>query len=415
MKRLTLSATILTLALPATAAAAGSSRGVVLSVNQSRHTVELVDANRVVHTFAVHGALTGVRAGSVISFRHTGAGITAVRSAGRTRTVSYLARVVRSSGKKVVFRLADGHTVSFAGTQLSKHAKLHAKHAKHNKARVRRAFVAHAAAAGSGVTINIQGLAPGTTVLVTETTAPDGSITISITLPSGPVGTGGPVAGDQTADGVVTDVGNDTFTMTTADGSSLVFHMAADALSSVDMFPCDTVTVSYHSDSGLLVADNVDDTGTSDTGDCSGDNSSSDEVGPIVSISPSSVTIATSDQGNMTFTVDPTAALTDGYVVGDVVDVTYAPDSNGNNVASDIEYVENDVTGTVSAVSVGSVTVVDGDTGQPVTFNADPAQEMFGGVAVGDSIDVTYHQSGGLSVVDTVDDLTADGSSPGGE
>ena len=410
MKRLTLSATILTLALPATAAAAGSSRGVVLSVNQSRHAVELVDANHVVHTFTVHGALTGVRAGSVISFRRTGAGITAVRNAGSTRSVSYYARVVHSSGKKVVLRLADGRTVSFAGRQLKKHARKHTKRA----ARVHKAL-AHAASAGSGVTINIEGLAPGTTVLVSETTAPDGSITISITLPpAGSTGTTGTVAGDQSASGVVSDVGNDTFTMTTSDGSSLVFHMAADALSSVDMFPCDTVTVSYHNDSGLLVADNVDDTGTSDTGDCSGDDSSSDEVGPIVSISPTSVTIATSDQGNMTFAVDPTAGLTDGYLVGDVVDVTYAADGSGTNVASDIEYVENDVTGTVSAVSAGSITVVDGDTGKAVTFNADPAEQLFDGVAVGDTVDVTSHQAGSLPVVDNVDDLTADGSSAGG-
>jgi hypothetical protein len=313
---------------------------------------------------------------------------------------------VRTAGKHVVLRLADGRTVSFASRAAAKRTK-RTKRTKH----ARKAIARSASASAPAVTVNIQGLTPGATVLVTETVAPDGTITISITLPAAGSGS---TAGDQTVDGVVSDVQDDTFTISTADGSSLVLHMNADALAALDMFSCDTVTVSYHTDAGLLVADNVDDTGTSSSGDCAGDSGSSDETGPIVSLSSTSVTIATQDQGNMTFSVDPTAGLTDGFLVGDVVDVTYAADSSGANAASDIEYVESDATGVVTAVGAGTISFTDGQTGATDGFTADPSQQLFDGVTVGDQVDVTFHQSSGQPVVDNVDDLTADGSSGGG-
>lgn len=407
MKRLTLTATFLTLALPATAlAAGGADRGVVLSVNPARHTVELVDAHHVVHSLRYRGRIIGVRAGSVVNFHRSGAAIAGIRVAGSARVVSYYARVVRTAGKHVVLRLADGRTVSFASRAAAKRTK-RTKRTKH----ARKAIARSASASAPAVTVNIQGLTPGATVLVTETVAPDGTITISITLPAAGSGS---TAGDQTVDGVVSDVQDDTFTISTADGSSLVLHMNADALGALDMFSCDTVTVSYHTDAGLLVADNVDDTGTSSSGDCAGDSGSSDETGPIVSLSSTSVTIATQDQGNMTFSVDPTAGLTDGFLVGDVVDVTYAADSSGANAASDIEYVESDATGVVTAVGAGTISFTDGQTGATDGFTADPSQQLFDGVTVGDQVDVTYHQSSGQPVVDNVDDLTADGSSGGG-
>jgi hypothetical protein len=76
------------------------------------------------------------------------------------------------------------------------------------------------------VVINIVGLQPGVTVEITETIGSDGSITITITLPPG-------LGAQETASGVVTNVGDDTFEMTTGDGANLRLHMAADRLSAL--------------------------------------------------------------------------------------------------------------------------------------------------------------------------------------
>ena len=111
----------------------------------------------------------------------------------------------------------------------------------------------------------------------------------------------------------------------------------------------------------------------------------------------------TQDQGTMTFGVDSND-VTDGYQVGDVVDVTYADNGDGTYTADDVEWVEQDSTGTVTDVSDGSMTITDDQTGQPVTFVADPSESVFDGVTVGDQVDVTYHQSGGQQVAESVDD-----------
>jgi hypothetical protein len=89
--------------------------------------------------------------------------------------------------------------------------------------------------------------------------------------------------------------------------------------------------------------------------------------------------------------------------------VSYTQNSDGTLAASDVEYVEQDATGTVTDVSSASVTITSSDTNQSETFTADPSQGVFDAVAVGDQIDVTYHQSSSLLVADTVDDLTTDG------
>jgi hypothetical protein len=413
MKRLALTAATFTaLALPASALADSSDHGVVLSAHG--HAVQVVNSAHTVGAYTIHGQAPKLTPGSVISFADHGAAISDVRVTGHQHTVSYYASVVKTSSSHVELRLADGRTVNFSAGQMAGHKASHSKHD--------RAAIAHAAS-GSGVTINIQGLAPGATVLVTEAVGSDGSLTVSITLPAATAGSGSGTGsagtpGDQTIDGVVSDVEDDTFTVQTSDGSSLVFHMDPTALNNIGMFPCDTVIVSYHEADNELIADNVDDNGTSDTGDCSdggedsGDGSdsgnSSDEVGPITSISNTSITIDTSDQGSMTFAVDPSEDLTEGFLVGDVVDVTYSPDPNGGNDATDIEYVENDESGVVTAVSAGSITFTDDTTGQPDTFTADPSEQMFQGVDVGDEVDVTYHVSNGQDVVDNVDDLTDD-------
>ena len=103
----------------------------------------------------------------------------------------------------------------------------------------------------------------------------------------------------------------------------------------------------------------------------------------------------------MTFVLDdPT--ITDGMIVGDQVDVTYAQQADCSLLASDVEYNELDALGTVTAVSSGSMTILNQSTDAPETFTADPSEQMFDGEMVGDQVDVTYHLSSGQMVVDAV-------------
>ena len=128
-------------------------------------------------------------------------------------------------------------------------------------------------------------------------------------------------------------------------------------------------------------------------------------MGTITQLSDTSVTVNVSGR-SMTFSCDPDDDLTDGFAPGDLVDVTY--DSSGGSLsASDVEYVEADATGTVTAVDNTSLTLTDSDTGQTETIVADPAEDMFDGVSVGDGVVVTYHQSAGQLIADVVDDETA--------
>lgn len=90
--------------------------------------------------------------------------------------------------------------------------------------------------------------------------------------------------------------------------------------------------------------------------------------------------------------------------MGDVVDVSYHQNTAGSLSADDVEYVEQDATGVVSAVGDASLTLVDDATGQPETFTADPDMGFFDGVNPGDQVDVAYHQSAAGYVADAVDD-----------
>jgi hypothetical protein len=259
------------------------------------------------------------------------------------------------------------------------------------------------------VTVNIQGLQPGVTVLVTETVDASGAVTVTITLPPPAVTSG------QQFSGVVVDVGRDAFMLQTADGSQLRLHMAADALAAQNLSDCDTVDVTFHQDNDLLIVDSLHLTGSSSTGDCAaggGGDNSTDVIGTITGVSGTGLTVGT-DQGPMTFTVDD-PSITDGFQIGDVVDVTYDQASDGSLDASDVEYSEQDVTGAVTAVTDSSLTLTDGN-GQSWTFTGDPTQGVFDGVSVGDQVDVTYHMSGSQPVADAVDDQSTDGGSGGGD
>jgi hypothetical protein len=313
----------------------------------------------------------------------------------QAHTTSFEARVVRSSAQGLVVRTLGGKTLSFSAGQLRT-----APVGRHHRAHHGRARTADAQGSPGQVVVNILGLQPGVLVDITESADANGNLTITITLV--------PQTSPQDATGQVTEVDTDAFMVQTGDGSQLRFHMSADALSNLNLQSCNTVDVTYHQDSGMLIADNVNITGTSTAGDCAPTQGS---TGTITAVSSASITIST-DQGPLTASVDPSSGLTDGFQVGDLVDVTYTQNGDGSLSASDVQYVEEETTGQVTSVTTsdsgGSVTITDDNTGQPDTFVADPSNgvqinsDAFNGVQVGDQIDVCYHVSGGQLVADTV-------------
>jgi len=325
------------LALPASAAAAPT-RGVVLSVNAGRHTIQVVDGKHQAHGYRYRGSLPRLHPGSRISFAHRGHTIAGVRVA-PGKTVSFYGRVVRSNASGLTLRLKDGATVSFDSTQVS--AVSRRVNAQWHRWRSLSAAALHVHAG-----LNIAALAPGTIVFVTETIA-NGHAMISVTLPAG--NRSGNQSGNQN--------GNQP---------------------------------------GSQPSDNGGDNGAGTGGDA---------VGTITQLSTTALTVNVGGR-TMTFSCDPEDDLTDGFAVGDLVDVTY--DSSGGSLqASDVEYVEADATGTVTAVDTSSLTLTNSDTGQSQTIVADADEGMFDGVSVGDGVVVTYHQSAGQLIADVVDDETA--------
>lgn len=342
MNRLTVAVVAAMLALPASAMAAPT-RGVVLSVEAGHHTIQVVDGKHQAHAYRYRaGSLPRLHPGSRISFGHHGKTITNVRVA-PGKTVSFYGRVVRSNADGLVLRLSDGKTIKFSTKQVTAVRKR--VNAQWHKWRSLSSTTLHVSNGAS--TLNINGLAPGTIVLVTETRR-GGRTAITVTLPAGAPSNG--AGGSQGTSSTTTQSGDDDPT------------------------------------------DNGADTG-------------GDAIGTITQLSQTSVTINT-DGRSMTFSCDPADDLTDGFAVGDLVDVTY--DSSGDSLtASDVEYVEDDATGTVTAVDTASLTLTNSDTGQTQTIIADPDEDMFDGVSVGDGVVVTYHQSAGQLIADVVDDETA--------
>jgi hypothetical protein len=345
MNRLTVAVAAAMLALPASAIAAPT-RGVVLSVDAGHRSIQVVDGKHQAHAYRYRGSLPKLHTGSRISFSHRGHTIAKVRVA-PGKTVSFYGRVVRSNAGGLTLRLSDGKTVSFSTKQVSSVRKR--VNAQWHRWRSLTAASLHVTTGNA--TLNINGLAPGTVVLVTETLS-GGHISISVTLPAGtPSARGG---GNKSQSGGPGD------------------------------------------QSGDQPTDNGDDNGAGTGGDA---------VGTITQLSQTSVTINVGSR-SMTFSCDPEDDLTDGFATGDLVDVTYDTD-RGSLIATDVEYVEADSTGTVTAVDTASLTLTDSDTGQTQTIVADPDEDMFDGVSVGDGVVVTYHQSAGQLIADVVDDETA--------
>ena len=309
----------------------------------------------------------------------------------KAHTFRFAAEVVRSSAKGLVLRTKAGRLLSFSAKQI----RAGSQSARHGVMRRH----ADLTISSGGVVVNILGLQPGMVVEVTETIGADGGITITITLP--------PVSAAEHASGVITDVSDDAFTLVSSDGTALRLHMAPDQLSQLGLQVCQTADVAYHQD-GVLIADSVTPTGTSVDGDCA---PTTDTTGVITKVSSESVIIDTG-QGEQAYSVDPTSGLTDGYQSGDLVDVTSVTAPDGSQQATNISFVEEQASGKVTSVTTstngGSLTLEDVSSGNPLTVTADPAHGVqinahaFNGISVGDEVSITYHQSAGKLIADTV-------------
>jgi hypothetical protein len=324
------------LGLPGSAlAAAAPAHGVVLSVDRAHHEVQVIDSHHRVHEYRYRGTLGKLHTGSRLTFTLKGTTISSVSVHAGSQSVSFYGRVVRSSTRGVVLRLADGKQMTFSSRQVRKARKAAAAGAPGQ-------VIAHMAS--PTITLNIQGLQPGVTVLVSENDDSAGNETITITLP--PPSVPG-VTATQTSTGVVADVETDSFLVQTADGSRLRLHMAQDTLAAASLSDCDTVSVTYHQDENLLIADGVQRTGTSTTGHCApdqgdnggdgNDNAGGDDGqvgGAITAVSSSALTIATTD-GSMTFAVS-SAAVTAGFQTGDLVEVSYGHAGADTLTATDV-------------------------------------------------------------------------------
>ena len=290
-------------AAPASAASSNGS-GTVLSLGG--HTVRLVDkAHRVgdVHVSSTRG----LRRGDVVRVQHGKAHV-----ARHARRVSFLGRVVHSSGRAAVVRLGDGSTFKLAGG---------------GKPRGR------GARAAGGVTINLQGLTPGETLLITIATDAQGNVAITISVQSAATDIGDD---ELQASGVVTDdEGDGSFAIRTDDGAGLRFGDPQRLFEAADAAWCDLVEVSYHKDGQHLIADGLRVTGSSDEGDCAQDDWSDEVDGTVVALADdgSSLTISLDDgSGQETYPVDDPTLL-DGVAVGDDVAVYL----DGDGTAIDVE------------------------------------------------------------------------------
>jgi len=297
---------------PASSLAAALHHGVVLSA--AHHQLKLVDRSHRVSDVRVRSA-GGLRRGAVVTVR---GGRAHVR--GHVGRISFLGRVVRSSGRATVVRLGDGSRLKVGGNR-----------GGHGRG-------AHAA---STLTVDLQGLTPGETVLITISTDAQGNVAIAIKVE--PAATD--IGDEQQAGGYVTDDGGDgTFAIRTGDGRGLRFEDPQQLLDAADVGECDTVDVSYHAEGRALLADALRVTGTSDQGSCAPDPQSSgddgsdggevDGVVTALAADGSSLTVAPDDGSDATTIPVSDASVLDGVIVGD--DVAVITDTDGTATEVDV-------------------------------------------------------------------------------
>ena len=323
------------------------------------------------------------------------------KNAHKAHTVTFTARVVKATASVLVVRTTAGKVLRFSSKEFSGSTTA--------KARKQSGHKGHAAATSrpalqvktGNVVVNLLGLQPGVVITITETTSASGKITITITLP--PPTSSQPTT--STASGVITELDGDALSIVTSGGSDLRFHMSSDDLSHLNLESCDIVTVTYHQDAGFLIADSVTQTGTSTSGDCA---PTFDATGTITAVSNVALAIDAT-QGPLAFSVE-SSDVTDGFNPGDLVDVCYKQNADGSFTATDVNFVEEHVRGQVTAVNSNatSMTIINPESNQPMTFVADPNQGVrinaraFNGVVVGDIVGLSYHQSAGQLIADTV-------------
>lgn len=278
-------------ALAAKPRPSSSGQGIVLSAGHG--SVRLVDKGHRVGDVSV-GSTRGLRRGAVVSVRHG-----KVRVSGHVSKVSFLARVVRSSATGAVLRLGDGSTFKLGGGHHG-----------------------HGAHAAASLTVDLQGLAPGQTALITIATDGQGNVALTIKLVPSTTTVGD---AEQQATGVVTDDSAEgSFAIRADDGSGLRFGDPQRLLDAAGASECDVVLVTYQVDGRRLVADALKVTGQNDQGACV-DQQSGDEVDGTVTALAADGSSLTVDQGDgsepMTIPVDDPTVL-DGIAVGDDVAVT---------------------------------------------------------------------------------------------
>lgn len=286
-------------------------------------TLRVVDAHHRVHGFRVAGRVPHLSLGMVVRYRVLHARAGHVLVTGHSRRVRFLARVVHSGRAGLTLALGDGTNLRLGARQLHRSRR----HLHGGRART----IAYADSALPPVQVNVQGLAAGETIMVTEELLPDGTLSITITLP--PPGTPAPGA-EQTVSGTVASVDDQGLAVIGADGYDVELTADPDLLSSSGVSECDLVTVSYHTEGTVLVADDVQVTGASSEAACAPDQ---DSVGTVTAVSADSITIA-SDQGPQTFSLDD-PSLADGVNVGDQVDVSWYVNDAGAQAADDVEPV----------------------------------------------------------------------------
>jgi hypothetical protein len=403
---------LVALALPAFAQA---NTGTVLSLAASHHQVQVVGSNKVVSAYSFSGALRQVRRGTRLKFSASGSHLTNAKVLGTAKTFSFLGMVVRSNSGALVVSLGDSQKLRLTAKDIS---RSHTSRTAHLGAR---------ASTGS-VAAELSALQSGESVVITESTDSAGNVTITLALNSGGGSSGSGGSGnsgggsgsgsgsEQSATGLVNNVDTDSFDILTSSGADLTFQIQADALANDDLSPCDQVVVNYHSAAKTLIADDVNDTGAPDAGPCSsGGDNSNDWIGTVTAISGTSVTIdaGAGNGGVQTFVVDD-PAITDGFLVGDSVDLTYEP-WNGQVAADQLAYNDTATSGVVTALTpAGSgfdtISMIDDYTGAPETFYV-PVDLLEGqDVEIGDDVDVSYYQAARGLTLDSLDDNGPAGS-----
>jgi hypothetical protein len=161
------------LALPS-AAEAKPVRGTVLSLDRRHHTARVILPGHDVRRFHCAGKLSRkIRAGSRISADLRGHELRRVRASGRARVLKFYGRVVRKGRRLPVLRLGDGARLALGDT------------------------------GAAPISISIQGLEPGQTVLVTITLGSSGVEGVSIQIERQDPGGDGSGSGSDGGDGSI--------------------------------------------------------------------------------------------------------------------------------------------------------------------------------------------------------------------